>query len=195
MTTTSADATRRTGFLITGMLAAVTVAVTAWPAMVGIAIALTLWFGPQSWVYTVFGALGVLGAIVGSAAAASIVAVMLLRPPHTHRATELAAVFGGLAGAAPVSFVMFLLLDRSSCVWINAFGMPWPAPLAVVGQVIAVSVVCGALVLFVACLVVYSTRFVALSAFGWWVASLIPSVLLYYFPFIYGDPVTPCVAR
>ena len=194
MTTTSADATRRTGFLITWMLAAVTMAATAWPAMVGVMITLTLWFEPQSWVYTVLWAAGVLGAIAGTIAAASIIAVLLLRPPHTRRVTKLAATFGALAGAAPVSVVVFFLIDRSNCVMINVFGMPWPPPLEALGQVVTAAVVFAAIVLFVACCVVSSTRPAALVALGWWLAALIPSFLLYALSF-YGDRVESCVAR
>jgi hypothetical protein len=194
MTTTTADTSRRTGLLITWMLAAVATAVSAWPAMVGVAIALSLWFGPQTWAFTVFGTIGVLGAIAGTIAAASIIAVLLLRSPHTSRATALAAVFGALAGAAPVNVVVYFLIDKSNCVTINAFGMPWPPPVEVVGQVVTAAIVWASIGLFAACLVVRSTRFAALVAFGWWVAALIPSYLLYMFSF-FGDPGPSCFGR
>lgn len=192
MTSRGAKIVRRGDRRIAWLIIAITLASISWPAMTGASVLLTLWLGPEDWVYSLFPSLGVAGAVVGTIGAASIIAVFLVRPPHSRVSTRLAAVLGAFAGAAPVSVVVFFLLQRSTCVNINVFGMPWHPLLESVGQAVTLVVLCGALVLFVACLIVPGTRFASWAVLGWWLTSLVPSYLLYALSF-YGDRVEPCL--
>lgn len=176
------------------MLVAVSVAAATLPLTWGIARALDSALDLEPSLLNALGTPAIWVSITATIAAGCLVGVLLARPPAGRRAVMIAATLGALAGATPMSVVLFFRFQFSGCVGLNFFGVPWPEPWQTLAQLVCVSVVLGVAVLTVTSFAIRSLRWVAVAVLGWLVVATIPTFFVFFIS-VFGDPGPGCVIR
>jgi hypothetical protein len=107
---------------------------------------------------------------------------------------SIAATLGALAGATPMSVVLFFRFQYPGCVGFNFFGVPWAEPWQTIAQFVAVAVVAGTVALTVLSVVIRRLRWVGAVVVAWLLSATVPTFLVFFLS-TYGDPGPGCIVR